>query len=94
MNNRSAAHGYAGCDPSMPARNLVSGTIANITPWGVQARVLIDSGMSLTALVTWLSIEELGRQPGQQVLVAFKASAVHVIHHHEPGSEAVDKPET
>ena len=70
------------------ARNLIAGTIRKITPWGVQARVMIDSGMSLTALVTWRSIEELGLQPNQPVLVTFKASAVHIIQHHERGGEA------
>jgi tungstate transport system ATP-binding protein len=80
-------HRASQAPPASSARNLVSGTIAKITPWGVQARVLIDSGMPLTALVTWRSLDELGLQPGQEVLVAFKASAVHVIHHHDRGSE-------
>ena len=70
------------------ARNIIAGTIIKITPWGVQARVTIDSGMSLTALVTWHSIEELGLQPGQPVLVTFKVSAVHIIRHHEQGPGA------
>ena len=73
--------------------NLVSGTIARIIPWGVQARVIIDSGMSLTALVTWRSIAELDLQPGEQVLVAFKASAVHVMQHHERDETAVRQPQ-
>jgi tungstate transport system ATP-binding protein len=74
------------------ARNLVLGTIAKITPWGVQARVQIDSGMPLTALVTRRSITDLDLQPGQQVLVAFKASTVHVLHHHERGGAAESEP--
>jgi molybdopterin-binding protein len=74
--------------------NLIAGTVAKITPWGVQARVTIDSGMSLTALVTWRCLEELALQPGQQVLVTFKASAVHVIYHHERSRETMGKPGT
>jgi molybdopterin-binding protein len=42
--------------------------------------VTIDAGIALTALLTWGAIEELGLQPGQPVLVTFKASAVHVIY--------------
>jgi molybdopterin-binding protein len=54
--------------------------------------VLIESGMSLTALVTRRSIEELGIQTGQEVVVTFKASAVHVIHHRDGDGEVVSKP--
>jgi molybdopterin-binding protein len=64
------------------AGNLVPGTVAKIMPWGLQARVMIDSGMPLTALVTWHAMAALDLQPGQQVLVAFKASAVHVMQHY------------
>jgi tungstate transport system ATP-binding protein len=74
--------------------NLVSGTIARITPWGGQARVTISSGVSLTALVTRRCLAELALQPGQQVLVTFKAAAVHVIYHHERSGESMGKPET
>jgi molybdopterin-binding protein len=70
----------------------VPGTIARIIPWGVQARVIVDSGMPLTALVTWGSMAELDLRPGQQVLMAFKASAVHVMHR-ERGGAAMRQPQ-
>jgi tungstate transport system ATP-binding protein len=68
--------------PPSSARNLVRGTLSRITPWGAQARVTIDCGMPLVALVTRRSVEELGLVPGLPVLVTFKASAVHLIRHH------------
>jgi len=67
--------------PPLPTSevNLISGTLAKIVPWGVQARVTIDSSVPLLALVSWRVIEALGLQPGQAVVVGFKASDVHVI---------------
>jgi molybdopterin-binding protein len=69
--------------PPLPASeaNLISGALAKIIPWGGQARVTIDSGVPLLALVSWRIIEELGPQPGQAVVMSFKASDVHVIPH-------------
>lgn len=64
---------------STSTRNVVPGTVARITPWGVHGRVIIDAGIALTALLTWRALEELDLQPGQPVLVTFKASAVHVM---------------
>jgi tungstate transport system ATP-binding protein len=61
-------------------RNVVPGTVARTTPWGVHVRVTIDAGIALTALLTWRALEELDLQPGQPVWVTFKASAVHVMH--------------
>jgi tungstate transport system ATP-binding protein len=68
--------------PPSSARNLLRGTLTRITPWGTQARVTIDCGMPLTALVTHRSVSELGLDTGQPMLVTFKATAVHVIRHH------------
>jgi tungstate transport system ATP-binding protein len=67
--------------PPLPTRevNLIPGTLAKIVPWGGQARVTIDSGVPLLALVSWRAIEALGLQPGQSVVVSFKASDVHVL---------------
>jgi tungstate transport system ATP-binding protein len=65
---------------SASTRNVVPGTVARIIPWGVHVRVTIDAGITLTALLTWRATEELGLQPGQPILVSFKASAVHVMH--------------
>ncbi len=64
------------------ARNTLRGVITRITPWGGQARVTIDCGLPLIAMLTRRSVEALGLTPGQEAVVSFKASAVHVIRHH------------
>lgn len=61
------------------AINVVSGTVAQITPWGGQSRVTIDSGVSLTALLPERCARSLSIQPGQRVAACFDVSAVHVI---------------
>jgi molybdate transport system ATP-binding protein len=46
---------------------------------GHQARVTVDCGFPLFALITKQSLEELGLQPGQEITATFKAHAVHLI---------------
>jgi tungstate transport system ATP-binding protein len=65
--------------PASSARNRLRGTIVRITPAGHQARVAIDCGFPLIALITKQSLEELGLQPGQEITATFKAHAVHLI---------------
>jgi len=65
--------------PASSARNRLRGTIVRITPAGHQARVAIDCGFPLIALITKQSLEDLGLQPGQEITAAFKAHAVHLI---------------
>jgi tungstate transport system ATP-binding protein len=66
--------------------NLVTGTVAQITPWGTQVRVTLDCGAPLVALLTRRSLEELALVPGLPVPVTFNIAAVHVICHHGSGS--------
>jgi molybdopterin-binding protein len=61
------------------ARNRLRGVIVRITPAGHQARVAVDCGFPLIAVITKQSLEELGLQPGQEITAAFKAHAVHLI---------------
>jgi tungstate transport system ATP-binding protein len=72
---------YPQCQASRPRSeaNAVQGTLAQITPWGGQLRVTIDSSVSLTALIPGRCAKALGLQPGQAVTMCFAASAVHVI---------------
>jgi molybdopterin-binding protein len=65
--------------PASSARNRLRGTIVRITPAGHQARVTVDCGFPLIALITKQSLEELGLQPGQEITATFKAHAVHLI---------------
>jgi tungstate transport system ATP-binding protein len=61
------------------ARNTLAGTITRIALHGSFARVSINAGFMVTALITRRSAEELEFREGQPVCVTFKASAVHVI---------------
>jgi tungstate transport system ATP-binding protein len=60
------------------ARNLVKGTIKEITPMGSMVRLRIDCGPVLTSLITRRSFEDLGITKGQEVYISFKASAIYV----------------
>ena len=61
------------------ARNRLPGVIASVSPEGSQARLHIDCGVRITALVTVRSAEELVLVEGAPVTALFKASDVHVI---------------
>lgn len=60
------------------ARNAFSGTIEGILPMGPLTQVKVDCGFPVTALVTRRSAEDLQLSYGKEILVSFKASAVHV----------------
>ncbi len=61
------------------ARNAFSGEVTLIALSGPIARVEMDCGLTLVAIITKRSAEELGLRVGRQVHASFKASAVHVI---------------
>jgi len=61
------------------ARNHLLGTIVRLHPSGALLRAVVNCGFFLTALVTRQSAESLGLEEGGQVLVAFKATAPHVL---------------
>jgi tungstate transport system ATP-binding protein len=65
--------------PSSSARNRLSGRIVRMTPQGPLARVVLDCGFPLVALITRASAQEMGLGEGQLATAAFKASAVHLI---------------
>ncbi len=83
-----------GAVPGLPAgrqasaRNRLRGVIQRITMTGAQARITIDCGFPLVALVTRQSLEDLGLEVGAQVTASFKASAVHLIPRHRRAPEA------
>jgi tungstate transport system ATP-binding protein len=64
---------------STSARNSFSGQITGLALSGALARIELDCGFPLVALITKQSAEELGLQIGKQAHVSFKATAVHVI---------------
>jgi tungstate transport system ATP-binding protein len=61
------------------ARNLLMGRIIRVASQGPFARVTVDAGISLTALVTTRSVQDLGLSPEKVVSLTFKAGAVHLI---------------
>lgn len=61
------------------ARNHLHGRVTRITPLGGQARVVVDCGFPLAALITKQSLEDLGLKVGDEAVASFKASAVHLI---------------
>lgn len=64
---------------SSSVRNQFRGVIRELAPAGAITRVTVDvSGIPFVAAVTTRSAQELELQPGAEVFVAFKATAVHL----------------
>ncbi len=61
------------------ARNHVSGMVTTVTRLGALARVTIDCGFPLVAMVTHSAVEEFGLGSGVPVVAAIKAGAVHLV---------------
>ena len=61
------------------ARNWLAGVITGVDTAATPARVNVDCGFPLVALVTRASLEEMGLKPGQPVYAGFKATGVHII---------------
>ncbi|MGD1004526.1 MAG: ABC transporter ATP-binding protein [Methanoregulaceae archaeon] len=67
------------CPTTSSARNCLPGTITHLLPYGPFTRVKVDCGVSITALITRQSSDDLHLSPGKQVMATIKATAVHVI---------------
>ncbi len=61
------------------ARNRLAGRVRRIARAGADARVEVDCGFPLVARLTRRSLEELDLDAGTEVVVSFKATAVHLI---------------
>jgi molybdate transport system ATP-binding protein len=59
-------------------RNRLAGRVVSVTIEGPLARVELDCGFALVAVITAQSAHELGLQPGDQVAAVVKTTAVHV----------------
>jgi molybdate transport system ATP-binding protein len=64
---------------SSSARNHLLGHVIEIQPSGQLDRVVVDVGFRLVALVTPLSVRELGLKEGEPVTATIKATAIHLI---------------
>jgi molybdate transport system ATP-binding protein len=61
------------------ARNHLTGTVQSIASLGALARVTIECGFPLTAVITRSALSELQLALGTPVRAAFKAGSVHLI---------------
>lgn len=64
---------------STSARNCFHGEITRVVSFGPLARVEVNCGFTLVALVTRRSAEELDLHSGKQVYASFKATGIHII---------------
>jgi molybdate transport system ATP-binding protein len=64
---------------SSSARNHLAGQVRDIIPLGAVARVEVDCGFGLSAMVTRSALEDLRLSPGRAVTAAVKAGAVHLV---------------
>ncbi len=75
---------YPGSDGKMSARNVLSGRIDTITPYGIISHVMVRSGeISLAVQVTWQAVRDLDLSSGREVTISFKAPSVHVMPYEE-----------
>ena len=63
------------------ARNHLPAVVSRILSTGPHARVQLDAGFSMVALITKQSLDDLALAPGSRVVASFKATAVHLIPH-------------
>lgn len=71
---------YSEPDGKMSARNVISGVITGIKPFGIITHVIVSCGeISLAVQVTWQAVRDLSLKQGQDVLLSFKAPSVHVM---------------
>jgi len=61
------------------ARNRIVGTVGPVSIEGPLARIEIDCGFPLVAVITAQSANELALQPGDAVCAIVKATAVHLV---------------
>ncbi len=60
------------------ARNVLKGTVKDIIEEGSSAKVILDIGMPIMALITKKSLNEMGISMGTELYAIFKTMAVRV----------------
>lgn len=61
------------------AQNNLSGRIVSMVHQGTIYRLVVDTGLPLTVLLSPRSVEEMNLQSGDSVWLAFKSTSVHVL---------------
>jgi molybdopterin-binding protein len=73
------AHAVIRGEEVVLARNVLAGTVMEVAPDGVLARVTIATGdTSIVAVITRSSAGDLALEPGVDVVATIKATAVHI----------------
>ncbi|MDD5289150.1 MAG: ABC transporter ATP-binding protein [Dehalococcoidales bacterium] len=67
---------------SSSARNRLNGVITKVLPLAAQARITLNCGFPLTALITKRSCDDMKLGEGKEVIATFKASIIHLIPHY------------
>ena len=62
-------------------RNHLQAVVRRVLPSGPYARVQMDAGFDMVALITKQSMDDLELAPGSRIVASFKATAVHLIPH-------------
>jgi tungstate transport system ATP-binding protein len=68
-----------GTTDSTSARNVFPGEVTRVVPFGPLARVELNCGFPLVALITKRSADEMNMQKGTRINASFKATGVHII---------------
>ena len=63
----------------LSARNAWPGQVQKVEPRGLLARVAVDCGFPVIALVTRAAVDELDLAPGRAVVATAKATAIHLV---------------
>jgi molybdate transport system ATP-binding protein len=71
--------------PASSARNRLAGRVTSLAIEGALARLELDCGFPMVAVITAQSARELQLQPGDAVCAIVKTTAVHVAAHPEGG---------
>ena len=61
------------------ARNHLPGLVRAVVPEGPLARVEVDCGFPLVALVTGHATREMGLQPGDRIVASIKATGISIV---------------
>ncbi len=61
------------------ARNVLKGTVTDIAIENRSAKVFLDIGVSICALITKLSLDEMGIKKGDTLYAVFKTMSVKII---------------
>lgn len=69
----------AGEATTAPGKNTLPGIVTSIVPRGPFSRVTVDCGITLSSILSWKVVDNLGIREGSHVAVSFAEESVHVV---------------